>query len=93
MIVVPFHPMLCMPFIAIAQTIVLPNASSKLMFWIFADDTNIFYSSNDSDELERVINEELGNVLKYCAANMLSINFKKTNYMIIASPKKKIISA
>ena len=32
---------------------------------------------------------ELGNVLKYCAANMSSINFKKTNYMIIASPKKK----
>ena len=32
---------------------------------------------------------ELGNVLKYCAANMSSINFKKTNYMIIASPKKR----
>ena len=32
---------------------------------------------------------ELGNVLKYYAANMFSINFKKTNYMIIASPKKK----
>ena len=36
-----------------------------------------------------IINEELGNILNYCAANMLSINFKKTNYMIIASPKKK----
>ena len=67
----------------------LPNASSKLIFRIFADDTNIFYSSNDCDELQRVINEELGNVPKYCAANMLSINFKKTNYTIIASPKKK----
>ena len=67
----------------------LPNTSSKLIFRIFADGTNIFYSSNDSDELQRVINEELGNVLKYCAANMLSINFKKTNYMVIASPKKK----
>ena len=61
----------------------------KLIFRIFADDTNIFYFSKDPDELQRVINEELGNVLKYCAANMLSINFKKTNYMIIASPKKK----
>ena len=67
----------------------LPNASSKLIFRIFADDTNIFYSSNDSDELQGVINEELGNVPKYCAANMLSINFRKTNYMIIASLKKK----
>ena len=34
-------------------------------------------------------NEELGKVLKFCAANMLSINFKKTNYMIITSPTKK----
>ena len=50
----------------------LPNTSSKLILRIFADDTNIFYSSNDS---------EFGNVLNYCAANMLSINFKKTNRM------------
>ena len=57
----------------------LPNTSSKLLFRVFADNTNIFYSSNDSDELQRIINEELGNVLKYCAANILSINFKKTN--------------
>ena len=35
------------------------------------------------------ISVELGKVLKFCAANMLSINFKKTNYMIITSPKKK----
>ena len=36
----------------------------------------------DSEEVDN-------NVLKYCAANMLSINFKKTNYTIIASAKKK----
>ena len=53
---------------------------------IFADDPSIFYSSN---ELQRVINEELYNVLKYGGANMLSTSFKKTNYMIIDSPKKK----
>ena len=39
--------------------------------------------------LQSAINVELGKVLKFCAANMLSINFKKTNYMIITSPKKK----
>ena len=36
----------------------LPTTSSKLVFRIFADDTNIFYSSNDSDELQKLINEE-----------------------------------
>ena len=29
------------------------------------------------------------NVFKYCASNKLSINFKKQNYMVIATPKKK----
>ena len=67
----------------------LPRSSMKLTFRIFADDTNMFYSSKDSEELQSVVNEELGKVLKFCAANMLSTNFKKTNYMIITSPKKK----
>ena len=67
----------------------LPRSSKKLTFRIFADDTNMFYSSKDPEQLQSVINEELGKVLKFCAANMLSINFKKTNYMIITSPKKK----
>ena len=68
----------------------LSESSKKLTFRIFADDTNIFYSSKDPEQLQRVINEELGNVLKYCAANMLSINFKKTHYMLITSPRKKV---
>ena len=70
----------------------LPRSSKKLTFRIFEDDTNMFYSSKDPEQLQSVINEELGKVLKFCAANMLSINFKKTNYMLITSPKKKKIS-
>ena len=69
--------------------IYLPRSSKELTFRIFADDTNMFYSSRDPEQLQSVINEELGKVLKFCAANMLSINFKKTNYMIITSPKTK----
>ena len=60
----------------------LPRSSKKLTFRIFADDTNMFYSSKDPEQLQSVINEELGKVLKF-------INFKNTNYMIITSPKKK----
>ena len=67
----------------------LPKSSKKLTFRIFADDTNMFYSSKDPEQLQSVINEGLGKVLKFCAANMLSINFKKTNYMLFTSPKKK----
>ena len=49
----------------------------------------MFYSTRDPEQLQSIINEELGKVLKFCAANMLSINFTKTNYMIITSHKKK----
>ena len=67
----------------------LPRSSKKLTFRIFADDTNMFYSSKDPEQLQSVINEELGEVLKFCAANMLSSKFKNANYMIFTSPKKK----
>ena len=59
--------------------------SSKLDFRLFADDTNIFYSSKDIKDLETVMNNELKNIFRYCATNKLSINLKKTNYMIISS--------
>ena len=63
----------------------LPNCSDILQFRIFADDTNIFYSAKSPNILQRVINEELNKVYQYCSANKLSINFKKTNYMLITS--------
>ena len=57
----------------------LPRSSKKLIFKIFADDTNIYYSSNNLEQLQTVINEELELhvVLKYCAANKLSINLRR----------------
>ena len=35
------------------------------------------------------MNEEIKLVLKYCSMNELSVNFKKTNYMLIRSSEKK----
>ena len=65
----------------------LPNCSKKLAFRIFADDTNLFYTCDKLQHLETIINEELKLVFKYCNINKLSINFSKTNYMIISSPR------
>ena len=55
----------------------------KLSFRLFADDTNIFYSAKTFNEI--VMNEEFPAILKYCNTNKLSINLKKTNYMIITN--------
>ena len=68
----------------------ISNCSEKLSFRIFADDTNIFASSPNATQLETLINQELLKVKEWCDTNRLSINFKKTNYMIIKSSKKKI---
>ena len=41
------------------------NCSKKLSFRIFADDTNMFYTSDKLQHLETVMNEELKLVFKY----------------------------
>ena len=68
----------------------LLNSSSRFSFGIFADDTNMFFSSSCSNKLESVVNNELALVLRYCATNRLSVNLKKTNYMLILSAKKTV---
>ena len=40
------------------------NSSKFLRFILFADDTNIFYSGSNTDELFRVINQELAHVVR-----------------------------
>ena len=71
----------------------IANCSEMLSFRIFADDTNIFFSSSDPSHLETVLNQELLKTKEWCDINKLSINLKKTNYMIIKSPRKKISDA
>ena len=49
-----------------------------------------FFSSSCLNKLQSVVNNELALVLKYCATNKLSVNLKKTNYMLILSAKKTV---
>ena len=37
----------------------LPNASKKHVFYLFADDTNIYYESKDLSDLIKIVNREL----------------------------------
>ena len=57
---------------------------------LFADDTSIFYSHNDPDELARVINEELEYIDLWMKVNKLSVNTNKTNYILFKGKNKKI---
>ena len=66
----------------------LPNISNKLKFYLFADDTNIFYQSNDLNNLQNVLNKELKKLSLWLNANRLALNISKTNFVIF-SPKNK----
>ena len=55
---------------------------------LFADDTNLFHHGKNLQDLTEVINEELKIILEWLQANKLSLNIKKTQYMIFKSNNK-----
>ena len=56
---------------------------------LFADDTNLFISHNDPDYLNDTLNSELNNLSTWFAANRLSLNLSKTNFMVFKPRQKK----
>ena len=67
----------------------LPKVSKKLTFFLFADDTNIYYESQDLTEIQKTVNKELRKVRKWLDSNRLGLNFSKTNFVIFHSPRNK----
>ena len=68
----------------------LPNSSTKLTFYLFADDTNIYYESHCLYKLQKVVNKELKLVKKWLDANKLALNVEKTNFIIFHSLKNSL---
>ena len=66
----------------------LPNISEKLRFFLFADDTNIYYDSEDLIELEKTVNHELRKLSQWLNINRLALNVGKTNFVIFRANKK-----
>ena len=68
----------------------LPLISNKFKFFLFADDTNIYYESDDLLNLEKTINKELKKLYQWLCSNRLSLNIDKTNFVLFYSPQKLI---
>ena len=68
----------------------LPLSSSKLAFYLFADDTNIYCESESLDQLQSVVNRELKKVKMWLEVNKLSLNIDKTNSIIFKSPQRSL---
>ena len=68
----------------------LINSTTKLSTILFADDTNMFCSGKDMNELEITVNSELARVQEWLTLNQLTLNIKKTNFIIFKCHKKTI---
>ena len=71
----------------------LPNIYTILKFYLFADDTNIYYESTSSKKLEKTLNCELKKLYQWLCVNRLSLNIKKTNFVIIHAFNKKVVES
>ena len=60
------------------------------IFYLFADDKNIYFESNHLKHLQSVVNKELNQVRKWLGANKLVINIGETNFVIFHSPHKTL---
>ena len=58
---------------------------------LFADDTNLFITGNDTTEMCAKLNDDLKSISEWLCWNKLSLNVSKTHYMVIP-PRSRNIS-
>ena len=58
------------------------NSSAKFVFYLFADDTNLLYADKNLKSLEETVNSELVKVSNRLNENKLTLNVKKSNFVI-----------
>ena len=68
---------------------VIINTSTILQLILFADNTNVFVCHEDKDCLTNILNAELNKLSIWLRANRLSLNLKKTKF-IIFKPCQKV---
>ena len=63
------------------------NCNVSIFFVLFADDTNIFFSSDNYEDLFTTVNSFMSKLGSYIDANFLHINLKKSKYMVFQPPR------
>lgn len=57
---------------------------------LYADDTNLIFNDKDIHKLIQLVNNDLSSLKTWFAANKLSLNANKTNYIIFHTQQKSI---
>ncbi len=68
----------------------IPQSSKAMSFHLFADDTSLFYSCENLNDLEEIVNQELAKISDWLIANKLTLNTNKSNFMIMKPRQKKL---
>ena len=66
------------------------RSSNQMCFVHFADDTTVFASDSDINNIHATVNTELVAVDNWLNANRLSLNVSKSSYMLISNQKNAI---
>ena len=67
----------------------LPKISKKLTFFLFADDTNIYYELPSLLDIQKSVNREIRKVRKWLESGRLALNLDKTNFVIFHATQNK----
>ena len=66
----------------------LPNCKLTAKTRLYADDSNLTFSAKSVNEVQKVMNQDLGEVSTWLGANKLTLNVLKTEYMLMATHQK-----
>lgn len=69
----------------------LSDVSKKVFALLFADDSNIFLSGKNPDELIKCMNVEMVKIVDWLQLNKLSLNLSKTHYIIFQRRRDKLV--
>ena len=76
------------PLLFLVYTNDMCNACNSTLPILLADDTNLFKSSQDLSHIEAMFNEELKNVSFWLKVNKLSLDVKKTHFIVFSKRKR-----
>ena len=70
----------------------MSSAIGNSSYQLYADDTVVYKTGRNIDEVTRQLQEDLVNLSKWCKCNKLTVNIKKTKYVIfgLKSQTKRI---
>ena len=67
----------------------LANISQKLSTILFADDSNVFINGPNLNDIQTTLTQEIPKLVDWLCANRLSLNVKKTHFMIFGKKSKQ----